>query len=156
MALSNVECMRIAIEEAIAGIRAGDGGPFGCVITKDGEVIAQGHNHVLADNDPTAHGEVYTIRLACERLGTHDLSGCVLYTSSEPCLMCSAAIAWANIDRVYYAATIYDANEILGFRDEELFEKVQENQRLTPALKVSVPERLDPFIEYKKMQGEIY
>ena len=111
------EFMQMAIEEAREGIRQGDGGPFGCVIVKDGEVLAQAHNRVLKDHDATAHGEIMAIRKAGEVLGTHDLGGCTLYTTGEPCHMCLCAILWANISKVYYGCTIAD-NARIGFRDE--------------------------------------
>ena len=98
------------------------GGPFGAVITdKNGNIIASSHNSVIASNDPTAHAEVNTIRKACKKLGTHDLSGYILYTSCYPCPMCLSAIIWANIKEVYYGNTKEDANEI-GFRDDLIYE----------------------------------
>ena len=109
--------MQMAIEEARAGIRAGHGGPFGSVIVRDGKVVGRGHNMVIADTDSTAHGEITAIRNAEKALGTHDLSGCVIYTTGEPCPMCLAACLWANLSRVYYGCTIAD-NSRIGFRDE--------------------------------------
>lgn len=109
--------MQMAIDEASEGIRLGHGGPFGCVIVKDGAVVGRGHNRVLADNDPTCHGEIAALRAAGAALGTHDLTGCELYTTGEPCPMCLCACLWANIDRVYYGCTIAD-NARIGFRDE--------------------------------------
>lgn len=109
--------MQMAIEEAREGIRQGHGGPFGCVIVKDGEVVAKGHNRVLKDHDATAHGEMMAIRKAGEMLGTHNLEGCTLYTTGEPCHMCLCAILWANISKVYYGCAIAD-NARIGFRDE--------------------------------------
>jgi len=111
--------MKSAILEAHKGIMAGHGGPFGSVIVKDGKIVAKGHNHVVANNDPTCHGEVDAIRKACKKLKTFDLSGCELYTTGEPCPMCLAAIAWANINKVYYGATLAD-NEMIGFRDVKI------------------------------------
>ena len=111
------EYMELAIAQAREGIHNNHGGPFGTVIVKDGEVIGQGHNMVLANNDSTAHGEITAIRDAEAKLGTYDLSGAVLYTTGEPCPMCLAACMWANIDKVYYGCTIAD-NAIIGFRDE--------------------------------------
>lgn len=108
--------MKIAVEEALEGIRNGHGGPFGSVIVKDGRIIAKGHNHVIVNNDPTCHGEIDAIRKACKELGTFDLKGCELYTTSYPCPMCKCAIMWANIDKVYYGCTVEDA-ESIGFRD---------------------------------------
>lgn len=112
------EFMQIAIQEAREGISNGDGGPFGTAIVRDGVLIASGHNHVLAYNDPTCHGEVDAIRKACKRLGTFDLTGCELYTTGEPCHMCLCACMWANISMIYYGCTIAD-NEIIGFRDNK-------------------------------------
>lgn len=111
------EFMQIAIDEARAGIYNNHGGPFGSVIVMDGEIIGQGHNMVLENTDSTAHGEVSAIRDAEANIGSHDLSGAVLYTTGEPCPMCLAACMWANIDKVYYGCTIED-NAIIGFRDE--------------------------------------
>lgn len=112
------EFMQIAIQEAREGISNGDGGPFGTAIVRDGVLIASGHNHVLAYNDPTCHGEVDAIRKACKRLGTFDLTGCELYTTGEPCHMCLCACMWSNISKIYYGCTIAD-NEIIGFRDNK-------------------------------------
>ncbi len=109
--------MQIAIAEARFGIFHGHGGPFGSVIVRDGVIVGQGHNMVLINNDSTCHGEVSAIRNAEQNLCTYDLSGCVLYTTGEPCPMCLAACLWANIERVYYGCTIED-NAIIGFRDE--------------------------------------
>ena len=109
--------MKLALKEAYTGISKGHGGPFGAVIVKDGKVIAKGHNHVVVNNDPTCHGEIDTIRKACKKLKTFDLTGCELYTTSEPCPMCKGAIQWANISKVYYGCTVLDAEE-LGFRDD--------------------------------------
>ncbi len=110
--------MQAAISEALDGISQGHGGPFGAVIVKDGMIVGRGHNRVLADNDPTCHGEVSAIRDACANLGTYDLSGCAIYTTGEPCPMCLFACKWANLEIVYYGCTI-DDNALIGFRDEE-------------------------------------
>ena len=113
--------MQIAVDEARTGINAGHGGPFGCVIVKDGEIIGRGHNEVVKQKDPTCHGEVMAIRNACKNLGTYDLSGCELYTTAEPCPMCRGAILWANIRKVYYGCNINDTDNI-GFRDKMFYE----------------------------------
>lgn len=110
--------MQMAIDEARQGIEAGDGGPFGSVIVKDGKVVGRGHNRVIGHHDPTAHGEVEAIRDACRQLGTHDLTDCDIYTTGEPCHMCLCACMWANIRRIYYGCTIKD-NAIIGFRDDK-------------------------------------
>ena len=102
---------------------SGDCGPFGAVVVKDGEIISEGWNQVVSSHDPTAHAEVMAIRNACAKLNTHDLSGCTLYASCEPCPMCLAAIYWARIKRVIYAASRNDAAAI-GFDDEFLYHEV--------------------------------
>ncbi|MFY3743286.1 nucleoside deaminase [Anaeromyxobacter sp. Red801] len=117
------QLMRRAIELGRQGMQAGDGGPFGAVIVRDGEIVGEGWNRVVATNDPTAHGEVVAIRDACRRAGTFDLSGCELYTSGEPCPMCLAAIYWARIDRVFYGFGIEDAARI-GFDDRVIYQEL--------------------------------
>ena len=111
--------MQAAIEEAYKGIMSRDGGPFGAVVVRNDEIIGRGHNRVIGNNDPTCHGEVDAIRNACTALGTYDLSGCQIYTTGEPCPMCLFACKWANIEAIYYGATIQD-NAGIGFRDEAL------------------------------------
>lgn len=108
--------MRMAIELSENNVVNGLGGPFGAVIVKDGKVVAKSANKVVAENDPTAHAEVSVIRLACQELGTYNLSGCEIYTSCEPCPMCLGAIYWARLDKIYYANTKADAASI-GFDD---------------------------------------
>jgi tRNA(Arg) A34 adenosine deaminase TadA len=116
----NVQFMQAAIAEALAGVAAGHGGPFGSVIVKDGQIVGRGHNCVTSTNDPTAHAEVLAIRDACSRLGTFHLAGCELFASCEPCPMCLAAIYWARIDRYYFACTAADA-AAAGFSDAFIY-----------------------------------
>lgn len=113
--------MAAACAEALAGVTSGDGGPFGAVVVKDGQVVGAGHNMVIGSNDSTAHGEIVAIRRAEQALGTYDLSGCELYTTGYPCPMCLAAILWARIDKVYYGCTVEDAARI-GFDDSAFYE----------------------------------
>ncbi len=113
--------MAEAVKEAFAGISQKHGGPFGCVIVKDGQIVGRGHNMVLENTDSTAHGEITAIRNAEKALGKYDLSGCELYTTGEPCPMCLYAILWAKVEKVYYGCTIED-NAELGFRDKEFDE----------------------------------
>ena len=94
--------MKIASDLSFENLRTNYGGPFGACIIKDGIIVGKGSNHVLKDNDPTAHAEVVAIRDACKNLNTYDLSDCVLYTSCYPCPMCLSAIVWSNIKKVYY------------------------------------------------------
>lgn len=114
----------MAIDLSRSGMKAGKGGPFGCVIVKDQKVIGIGCNSVLATNDPTAHAEVVAIRDACKNLGTFQLDGCDLYTSCEPCPMCLGAIYWARPERVFYANTKTDAAEV-GFDDQFIYEELE-------------------------------
>ncbi len=115
--------MERAIGLAVGNARAGWGGPFGAVVVRQGEIVAQGTNLVTSTNDPTAHAEVVAIREACRRLGTFDLTGCEIYTSCEPCPMCLAAIYWARLERVYYGAGRLDAARF-GFDDERIYEEI--------------------------------
>ena len=117
--------MKLAAAEAEKNVGTQIGGPFGTVIVKDGEIIAKGRNHVLVNNDPSAHGEITTIRKACKKLGTFDLSGCELYTNAYPCPMCLGAIIWSNIKTCYYGNTAEDAKEI-GFRDDFIYKFLAE------------------------------
>jgi len=112
-----------AIDLAAHHSRDGRHGPFGAVIVKEDEVVAEGWNGVVDDIDPTAHAEVQAIRAAAKKLNSHDLSGCTIYASCEPCPMCLAAIYWARIDRVVYAATKDDAASV-GFDDSLLYEEI--------------------------------
>lgn len=114
--------MREAIKLADESVTNG-GGPFGAIVVKDGEIIAGSSNSVTISNDPTAHAEVNAIRKACQKLGTFNLSGCVIYTSCEPCPMCLGAIYWAHIDRIYYGNTRKDASEI-DFADDFIYEEL--------------------------------
>jgi guanine deaminase len=116
--------MRIAIALSEKNVRESLGGPFGAVIVKDGKMIAKSGNRVTTTNDPTAHAEVSAIRLACKKLKTFDLKGCVIYTSCEPCPMCLSAIYWARIDIIYQANTKTDAADI-GFDDKFIYEEFE-------------------------------
>ena len=150
------EYMQMAIAEAREGIRQGHGGPFGCVIVKDGVVLAKAHNRVLKDHDATAHGEIMAIRQAGEALGTHDLAGCTLYTTGEPCHMCLCAILWANISRVYYGCSIAD-NARIGFRDEHFDGLFGGRDRLGDLLtEMDREECLHLFDEYNQMNPKKY
>jgi guanine deaminase len=117
------EYLREAIELARQGVLAGLGGPFGCVIVRDGQVVGRGCNEVTSSNDPTAHAEIVAIRDACRQLGNYQLSDCVLYASCEPCPMCLGAIYWARPKRVVYAATREQA-AAAGFEDEVIYREI--------------------------------
>lgn len=122
--------MQQALEEALAGSQANDGGPFGAVICRQGQIIARGHNEVVKNNDPTAHAEIVAIRKASAAMGRFDLSDCELYTSCEPCPMCLAAIYWARIPRVYFGCDKQDAANI-GFDDEKIYDFLAQPERST-------------------------
>ncbi len=122
------------------------GGPFGAVIVKDGEIIAETSNSVTKDNDPTAHAEVNCIRMACKKLNTFMLDGCEIYASSEPCPMCFGAIYWAHIDKIYYAGTREDA-AFGGFDDDFIYKEIAipNEQRRTPSINILQPEGRSVF-----------
>lgn len=115
------EFMKIAKELSEDNLITNVGGPFGACVVKDGKIIGKGSNHVLKNNDPTAHAEVMAIRDACKNINSYDLSDCELYTSCYPCPMCLSAIIWSNIKKVYYGNTKEDAENI-GFRDKMIYE----------------------------------
>jgi tRNA(Arg) A34 adenosine deaminase TadA len=120
--MTNKELMRRAIELSKQSVRNG-GGPFGAVIARNGEIIAEGSNCVTIDCDPTAHAEVSTIRKACKALNTFDLSGCEIFTSCEPCPMCFGAIYWAHLDKIYMGNDRKDAAKI-GFDDDFIYQEI--------------------------------
>lgn len=143
------EYMQAAVEQARAGIRAGHGGPFGCVIVCGGRIVGKGHNEVLKQKDPTCHGEIMAIHDACKALDTFDLSGCELYTTAEPCPMCFGAILWANIGKIYYGCNISDTEKI-GFRDKLFY-----NTAMDRAEELDREECLEIFEEYSKIKNKI-
>ena len=147
--------MEEAKKEAYEGIKNQEGGPFGTVIVKDGKIVGRGHNRVLLKKDPTCHGEMEAIRDACKTLGTHDLSGCTLYTTAEPCPMCLGATLWANITHLYYGCTIKDTDSI-GFRDDRFYEFLNGEKQLLKEEELDRKECLELFEEYKNSKHEIY
>src|SRR5665647_1912851 len=119
----NYNYMLSAIKKAEENFLSGNGGPFGAVVVRDGEIIAVAGNCVTSTNDPTAHAEVVAIREACKKLETFDLSGCEIFASCEPCPMCLGAIMWARIDKLYYAANRADASRA-GFDDDFFYDEL--------------------------------
>lgn len=115
--------MKRAIFMSQFGMENNFGGPFGAVIVKGGEIIAEGHNEVTSSNDPTAHAEVVAIRRACEKLGSFQLDECIIYTSCEPCPMCLGAIYWARPKAVFYACNKQDA-AMIGFDDQFIYDEI--------------------------------
>jgi len=116
--------MKRAIREAVRGVRAGDGGPFGAVVVRKGCVIAAAHNTVLRMNDPTCHAEMNALRIAARKLGRFDLSDCTVYSTCEPCPMCFAALHWAKVRTLFQGCTRRDAERI-GFDDRFIYEAIQ-------------------------------
>ncbi|MBC7979906.1 MAG: nucleoside deaminase [Armatimonadetes bacterium] len=114
--------MERAIKLARQGMLRGEGGPFGAVVVREGKIIGEGWNRVLATNDPTAHGEIVAIRDACVKTGGFSLQGCEIFTTGQPCPMCLGAIHWARIGAIYYGFSIEDAAAI-GFDDREFFKQ---------------------------------
>ena len=153
------EFMKVAIELSKDNLSTNAGGPFGACIVKDGKIIGKGSNHVLKNNDPTAHAEIEAIRDACKNINSYDLSNCELYTSCYPCPMCLSAIIWSNIKKVYYGNTKEDAENI-GFRDNFIYEFIKNNNSDKNILDLESMDReetIKVFEEYtKKEDKEIY
>lgn len=149
--------MRLAIALSQKNVEQGGGGPFGAVIVKDGEIIAQSSNAVTSSNDPTAHAEVSAIRLAAKALNSFDLSGCVIYTSCEPCPMCLGAIYWSRISKIFFANTREDA-EAIGFDDKLIYEEISRpmSERQLPAEQVLHNEALEVFQSWKQETNKIH
>lgn len=143
---ANPAFLRRAIDLANQNVRSGGGGPFAALIVKDGAVVAEGVNTVFTTNDPTAHGEVNAIRHACAALGTFSLAGCEIYTSSEPCPMCLAAIYWAHLDAIYFGNSCEDAAKA-GFDDATFYRELTLNpgQRRIPAQRLLSEEAAESF-----------
>lgn len=148
--------MREAIRLSIDNMRAGNGGPFGAVIVKDGKIIARGFNKVTSTNDPTAHAEVVAIREACKALDSFQLAGCEIYTSCEPCPMCLGAIYWARPDKMYFANTKTDAAAI-GFDDQFIYDEIELNvsERHLPTEQLLHEEALVAFQEWQQKTDKI-
>ena len=144
--------MKRAIELARAGMQRGDGGPFGAVVVRDGNIIGEGWNRVVGTNDPTAHGEIMAIRDACARLGGFSLEGCEIHTTGQPCPMCLGAIHWARIGRICYGFRVEDAAEI-GFDDREFFHQMglPEHERRIPAEECCRDEAMELVWEYARL-----
>ncbi|TDH25681.1 nucleoside deaminase [Segetibacter sp. 3557_3] len=144
------EFMLEAVNLSRKGVQNNAGGPFGCVIVKDGEVVGRGYNKVTSTNDPTAHAEVVAIRDACQKLGTFQLDGCEVYTSCEPCPMCLGAIYWARPKVIYYANNRQDAAAI-GFDDSMIYEEMSCNMenRKIPVISLGRERAIKVFEEWE-------
>ncbi len=151
------EYMKEAIDLSSKNLIDKYGGPFGAVIVKDGNIIGRGNNHVIKNNDPTAHGEIMAIRDACKNINSNDLTGCTIYTSSYPCPMCLSAIIWSNIKKVYYATTKEDTGNI-GFRDDLIYDFINSNmtdKNILDLEEMNRKEALVVFDKYKKDDNKV-
>jgi len=148
--------MAEAIELAVRNVREGHGGPFAALVVRGGEVIARGANAVVATHDPTAHAEIVAIREACRSLGTHQLPGCEIYASCEPCPMCLGAIYWARSRALYFAASKMDA-AAAGFDDSLIYDEVAVpiRARRLPTIRLMVEEGGRPFEEWRRSASRI-
>lgn len=154
--MAHEQFLKMALEEALEGIRAGEGGPFGAVIVREGDIIGRGHNTVLKSQDPTAHAEINAIRDACSKVKEHHLTGAILYSNFEPCPMCLSAIYWADIKSVYYCAGRKEAARI-GFMDEHLYHELSRSpgkREITSEL-VPMGEMSALLEEWDRMEGKV-
>tara|TARA_B100000508_G_scaffold93401_1_gene72955 strand:- start:324 stop:797 length:474 start_codon:yes stop_codon:yes gene_type:complete len=138
-----------AIELSMISLKE-DGGPFGCVIVKNNEIISEGFNEVTNKNDPTAHAEIVAIRNACKKLNTFNLKGTQMFTSCEPCPMCLSAIYWSHIDKIYYGNNRKDAAKI-GFDDSYIYDElsIDLNKRKIPLEQINEKEAIKAFEEWE-------
>lgn len=146
------EYMKVAKELANENLQTNAGGPFGACVVKNGKIIGKGSNHVLANNDPTAHAEIMAIREACQNIKSYDLKECELYTSCYPCPMCLSAIIWSNIKTVYYGNTKEDAADI-GFRDDFIYQYIEnlaQNKQDNRILNLNSMDREETIKEFEK------
>lgn len=145
-----------AIQLSIENVHSGGGGPFGAVIVRNNEIVAEAVNQVTSSNDPTAHAEILAIRQACAKLGMFELKGCELYTSCEPCPMCLGAIYWARLSCIYYANTHEDAATI-GFDDSFIYSELQlpHAQRRIPTIQLMREEALAGFQAWARKPDKI-
>ncbi|MDR3744914.1 MAG: nucleoside deaminase [Acidobacteriaceae bacterium] len=152
----NPHFMQRAIELATANAQAHAGGPFGAIIVRDGEIIATGVNQVTSTNDPTAHAEVVAIREACRALGSFRLTGCVVYTSCEPCPMCLAALYWAHVDAIFYGNSASDAADA-GFADAFLYAELSRphDQRKIPMTRLLAEDAIESFEVWHALPNRI-
>ena len=148
--------MARAIALSIENATTGNGGPFGCVIVRNGKIIAEGANQVTTTNDPTAHAEIVAIREACHQLAAFQLEGCEIYSSCEPCPMCLGAIYWARLARIYYGNIAADATKI-GFDDSFIYQEFSKpfSQRSIPMVQMMQEQALAALRAWKENPNKI-
>jgi guanine deaminase len=151
--MTHNDFMREAIRLSVENVVTRGGGPFGCVIARQGEIIARGFNRVTGTNDPTAHAEVDAIRTACAALGSFQLTDCDLYTSCEPCPMCLGAIYWARPARVFYGNTKDDAANV-GFDDQFIYDELEQplQSRTIPMAPLLRQEALAGLVAWQRLE----
>ena len=144
-----------AIELSMISVKT-NGGPFGCVIVKNNQIIAEGSNEVTKTNDPTAHAEIVTIRKACNELKNFHLKGTEMYTSCEPCPMCLSAIYWSHIDKIYFGNTRIEAAKI-GFDDNFIYDELLMDlaKRKIPSQQLNQNEAIKAFQEWELKTDKI-
>ena len=147
------EYMSEAIKLAEDNLKTNVGGPFGAVVVKDGKIIGKGSNHVLKNNDPTAHAEIMAIKDACKNINSYDLSECIIYTSCYPCPMCLSAIIWSNIKKVYYGNTKEDAAKI-GFRDDYIYDYIKSNNENKDILNLECIDKEETIKTFEKFKNK--
>jgi len=147
--------LKTAVNESVQSVLK-DGGPFGAIIVKDGKIISRAGNTVTLEGDPTAHAEINAIRMAAKKLGTHDLTGCEIYCSCEPCPMCLGAIYWARLDKVWYANTSNIAQRH-GFDDSYIYKEfsLPGERRSIPSQRISVPDAEEGFKEWDGKENKV-
>lgn len=148
--------MARAIQLSIENVHSGGGGPFGAVVVKDGNIVAEGSNQVTSTNDPTAHAEILAIRAACAKLGVFELHSCEIYTSCEPCPMCLGAIYWARLSRIFFANAASDASRI-GFDDSLIYREIPlpPAQRAIPMIQMMREQALAAFQAWQENPNKI-
>jgi guanine deaminase len=148
--------MARAIQLSIENVHSGRGGPFGAVVVKDGNIIAEGANQVTSIHDPTAHAEILAIRAACAKLDVFELHGCEIYTSCEPCPMCLGAIYWARLSRIYFANAAADAASA-GFDDSLIYREIPLPlaQRAIPMIQIMREQALAAFHAWQEKPNKI-
>lgn len=148
--------LRRTVEIALENVASGRGGPFGALVARGGEVLAEAANGVTAGNDPIAHAEIEAIRRACRRLSTFELSGCELYASCEPCPMCLGAAYWARLDRIWFAAG-REAAAAAGFSDAEIYREITlpHAERAVPTVALPLDDALAPFAAWAAQTDKV-
>jgi len=153
--MDTIKFLELAISIAEEGLDNGHG-PFGAVIVKEGEIVSSASNSVTLNHDPTAHAEVLAIREAAEKLGTHSLEGCTIFTSCEPCPMCLGAIYWAGIKKVVYASSRKEA-ALAGFNDDFIYNELALDpvEREVDFLEINHKKAKELFEKWIKKEGKI-